>query len=102
MYRAAMRSIVSQLLRDERIVVVDQFNLSAPKTKELAGMLTALDLSRVLIVTDTVDESLYLASRNLPGVSVLDADGVDPVSLLQFEKILMTAGAVRRLDEVLA
>lgn len=102
MYQGALRAIVSELVRQDRVVVLPEFALSAPKTKELAGKLKDLDLHNVLIVTENVDEKLYLASRNLPGVEVRDATGLDPVSLIGFEKVLFTVPSIRRVEEWLA
>ena len=102
MYRAAMQSILSELVRQERLVVVDEFTVDAPKTKAVAAKLKELDLTNVLIVTDSVDENLFLGSRNLPKVEVRDADGVDPVSLIAFEKVLVTVPALKKLEEALA
>jgi large subunit ribosomal protein L4 len=102
MYQGALRAIVSELVRQDRVVVLPEFGVSAPKTKELAGKLKALDLHNVLIVTENVDEKLYLASRNLPGVEVRDATGLDPVSLIGFEKVLFTVPSIRRVEEWLA
>jgi large subunit ribosomal protein L4 len=102
MYRAAMRSIVSELLRQDRLLITESFAISAPKTRELAGKLNEMGLANVLIVTDTADDILYLAARNLPNVAVSDAAGVDPVSLIGFEKVLMTTDALKQLEERLA
>ncbi|HEV7164479.1 MAG TPA: 50S ribosomal protein L4 [Gammaproteobacteria bacterium] len=102
MYQGALRAIVSELVRQQRIVVLPEFGVTAPKTKELAGKLKALELDNVLIVTEQVDEKLYLASRNLPNVEVRDATGLDPVSLIGFEKVLFTVPSIRRLEEWLA
>jgi large subunit ribosomal protein L4 len=102
MYQGALRAIVSELVRQDRVVVLPEFALSAPKTKELAGKLKELELHNVLIVTENVDEKLYLASRNLPGVEVRDATGLDPVSLIGFEKVLFTVPSIRRVEEWLA
>ena len=102
MYRAGMASILSQLVREERLSVVEDFAITEPKTKALAGKLKQMGMGDVLIVTDTVDQNLYLSSRNLPNVMVLEARHADPVSLMQFEKVLMTKAAVRHLEEALA
>ena len=102
MYRAAMRSIVSELLRQDRLLVTESFSVSAPKTRELAGKLNEMGLTNVLIVTDVADDKLYLAARNLPNVAVSDVAGVDPVSLIGFEKVLMTTDALKQLEERLA
>jgi large subunit ribosomal protein L4 len=102
MYRAAMRSIVSELLRQDRLLITESFGVSEPKTRELAGKLKELGLSNVLIVTDAADDNLYLAARNLPHVAVSDAAGADPVSLIGFEKVLITTGALKQLEERLA
>jgi large subunit ribosomal protein L4 len=102
MYQGALRAIVSELVRQERVVVLPEFGVSAPKTKELAGKLKELGLDNVLIVTEQVDEKLYLASRNLPNVEVRDATGVDPVSLIGYDKVLFTVPSIRRLEEWLA
>lgn len=101
-YRAAIRSILSELLRQDRLVVVESFAVGAPKTKDLLGKLGAMDLNKVLIVHDEPDENLYLAARNLPHVDVVDTAIVDPVSLVGFEKVLMTAAALRQFEEKLA
>lgn len=101
-YRAAIRSILSELLRQDRLVVVESFAVGAPKTKELLGKLGAMDLNKVLIVHDEPDENLFLAARNLPQVDVVDTAIVDPVSLVGFEKVLMTAAALRQFEERLA
>ena len=102
MYQGALRAILSELLRQERVVVLPEFGVTAPKTKELVGKLKALELDSVLIVTENVDEKLYLASRNLDNVDVRDATGVDPVSLIGHEKVLFTVPSIRRLEEWLA
>ena len=102
MYRAGMASILSQLVREERLSVVESFAVSEPKTKALAGKLKQMGLGDVLIVTDTVDQNLYLSSRNLPNVMVLEARHADPVSLMRFEKVLVTKAAVKSLEEALA
>ncbi|MNE21172.1 LSU ribosomal protein L4P [Pseudomonas linyingensis] len=101
MYRAAMRSILSELVRQERLVVVEDFAVDAPKTKSLVGKLDGLGLSDVLIVTDGVDENLYLAARNLPHVDVRDVQGSDPVSLIAYDKVLVTVSAVKKFEELL-
>jgi large subunit ribosomal protein L4 len=101
MYRGAIKSILSELVRQERLVVVENFAVETPKTKELVAKLNALELKDVLIVTPEVDENLFLSARNLYKVDVRDVDGIDPVSLVGFEKVLMTASAVKQLEEML-
>lgn len=102
MYRGAMAAILSELVRQERLVVVDELKLDAPKTKDLVGKLKKLDLENVLIVTDEVDENLFLSSRNLRAVDVRDVQGLDPVSLVRFEKVLITVPAIKQVEEWLA
>ena len=102
MYRGAIQSILSELGRQERLVVVEKFGVEAPKTKELLTKLQALDLKDVLIVTPEVEENLFLAARNLYKVDVRDVTGIDPVSLIAFDKVLMTADAVKQIEEMLA
>ncbi|WP_299693911.1 50S ribosomal protein L4 [uncultured Vibrio sp.] len=102
MYRGAMKSILSELVRQERLIVVDNFSVEAPKTKELVAKLKELELNDVLIVTGEVDENLFLAARNLYKVDARDVAGVDPVSLIAFDKVLMTADAVKQVEEMLA
>ncbi|MCP3428459.1 50S ribosomal protein L4 [Opacimonas viscosa] len=102
MYRGAIRSILSELVRQERLIVVEKFAVEAPKTKELLNKLNGLELNDVLIVTPEVDENLFLASRNLYKVDVRDVQGIDPVSLIAFEKVLITADAIKQLEEALA
>ncbi|QSA19113.1 50S ribosomal protein L4 [Vibrio furnissii] len=102
MYRGAMKSILSELVRQERLIVVEEFSVEAPKTKELVAKLKELELNDVLIVTGEVDENLFLAARNLYKVDVRDVSGIDPVSLIAFDKVLMTAAAVKQVEEMLA
>ena len=102
MYRAGMASILSQLVREERLAVVDGFTVEQPKTKVLAGKLAAMGLGEVLILTDKLDDNLYLSARNLPNVLVLEARRADPVSLLRFSRVLVTRAAVKHLEEALA
>ncbi len=102
MYRGAIRSILSELVRQERLIVVEQFGLEAPKTKELVAKLKELELKDVLIVTEEVDENLFLSARNLYKVDTRDVAGIDPVSLIAFDKVLITAAAVKQLEEALA
>ncbi|ACQ91730.1 50S ribosomal protein L4 [Tolumonas auensis] len=102
MYRGAIQSILSELVRQDRLVVVEKFGVDAPKTKELLTKLQALDLKDVLIVTPEVEENLFLAARNLYKVDVRDVTGIDPVSLIAFDKVLMTADAVKQIEEMLA
>ena len=102
MYRSAMRSILSELARSERLVVVENMNLEQPKTKLLADQLKGYGLDNVLIVASEVDQNLYLASRNLHKVDVRDVEGVDPVSLIAFDKVVVTVDAVKKFEEALA
>lgn len=101
MYRAAMRSILAELLRQDRLVVVEDFSVDAPKTKALLGKLEALGLQDVLIVSENVEQNLYLAARNLPHVDVRDVQASDPVSLIAYDKVLMTVSAVKKFEEML-
>ncbi|MFC1237091.1 50S ribosomal protein L4 [Vibrio sp. DW001] len=102
MYRGAMKSILSELVRQERLIVVDNFSVEAPKTKELVAKLKELELNDVLIVTGEVDENLFLAARNLYKVDARDVTAIDPVSLIAFDKVLITAEAVKQVEEMLA
>ncbi len=101
MYRAAMRAILSELARQERLVVVESFALEAPKTKALIAKLADYGLAGALIVTEEVDTNLYLSSRNLHKTDVRDVHSADPVSLLAFEKVIITVAALKKFDEVL-
>ena len=102
MYRGALRSILSELVRQERLVVVDDFSVDAPKTKQLVAKLADLDMSDVLIITGQPDENMLLAARNLYHVDVRDSEQLDPVSLVGYEKVLMTADALKKIEEQLA
>lgn len=102
MYRGALKSILSELVRQERLVVVESFGVEAPKTKELKAKLKEMQLEDVLIVTAEVDENLFLAARNLYKVDVRDVAGLDPVSLIAFNTVLVTADAVKQIEEMLA
>ena len=102
MYRGAIQSIVSELVRQERLVVVESIAVEAPKTRELLTQLKGLGLEDVLIITDKVDENLYLAARNLHKVDVRDVSAIDPVSLIGFEKVLITVEALKQLEEAIA
>ena len=102
MYRAGMASILSQLVREERLSVIEALTLEQPKTKLLASKLQALGMNQVLILIDSLDENLFLSSRNLPGVLVMEARHADPVNLLRFENVLVTKAAVKHLEEALA
>jgi large subunit ribosomal protein L4 len=101
MYRAALRSILSELARQDRLVVVESFDVDQPKTKVLIQKLGEFGVQDVLIVTEEVTENLYLSSRNLHKVDVRDAVGVDPVSLIHFEKVLVTVPALKKIEEML-
>lgn len=102
MYRAAIRSILSELVRTERLVVVDSFTVDAPKTKDMVERLGKLGTSNVMIVTEDMSDNLFLSTRNLHHVGVCDANNIDPVSLIRFEKVIMTATAVKKIEETLA
>lgn len=102
MYRAAMRSILSELARTDRLVVVESFDMEQPKTKLLLEQLKGFDLENVLIVGNAVDQNLYLAARNLHKVEVCDVDAADPVSLIAFDKVMVTVDAVKKFEEALA
>jgi large subunit ribosomal protein L4 len=101
MYRAALRCILSELSRQDRLVVVESFDIDAPKTKSLIAKLNEYNLTDVLIVGQEVSENLYLASRNLHKVDVRDVEAVDPVSLIRFEKVVVTVAALKQLEEAL-
>ena len=101
MYRAGIASILSQLAREDRIRVVDQFKLDAPKTKLLAQKVKSMGLKSVLVITDAVDENLKLSSRNLADVEVIDVRQANPVSLVRYPHVVLTKGAVAKLEEML-
>jgi large subunit ribosomal protein L4 len=103
MYRAGLASILSQLVREDRLLVVDDLAVDSPKTKQLADKIKSLGFAgeRVLIITDSIDENLYLSSRNLPNVLVVEAHQADPVSLVRFNKVLVTRNAIAKIEEVL-
>ncbi|HLQ12335.1 MAG TPA: 50S ribosomal protein L4 [Steroidobacteraceae bacterium] len=99
MYRGALRAMFSELVRQERLLVTDGISLEAPKTRLLASQLKSLDLANVLIIVEAPDEKLFLAARNLPGVEVLAAAAVNPLSLARHDKVLATVGAVKLIEE---
>lgn len=101
MYRVGVCSILSQLAREERLTVIDQFSLDTPKTKMLAQKLRTYGFNSVLIITDDFDENLYLASRNLPNVLVVEPHQADPVSLVHFQDVLITRAALGKIEEML-
>ena len=101
MYRGAMQSILSELIRQERLVVIEGFSITEPKTKEVLSRLNDLNLESVLVVMEEVDENLYLGSRNLHQVDVIDVQGVNPVNLIGYEKVLFTVGALKQAEEML-
>ena len=102
MYRAALRSILSQAATDGRLVVVDSLNVTEPKTKAMQATLNDLGVSKALLLLDDVSEAVYLSARNIPNIQVLDVDGVDPVSLVRYPHIVTTAAALKQLEERLA
>ena len=102
MYRAGMSAILSQLVRDSRLSVVNEFTVDSPKTKLLSQKLKDMGLKQVMLITDKIDENLYLSSRNLPNVMVVEVGHADPVSLLRYDKIIMTQSAVTKIEEMLS
>ena len=98
MYRGAMQCILAELVRQDRLILVEEFSVEAPKTKELLAKLNDLNATRALIVTEAVDENLYLAARNLPHVDVVDATAIDPVSLIAFDKVVMSVAAAKKIE----
>ena len=99
MYRGALQSILSELVRQERLVVVESLDIAEPKTRELLARLGDLNFDRGLIIADEPNENTYLAARNLPGIYVLDVAGIDPVSLVGADRVIMTVGAVEKIQE---
>lgn len=102
MYRSAMRSILSELVRQERLTIVDKFSIAAPKTKDLLGKLAAIKFESGVIITDEADDNLYLSARNLHNVDVLKVSEINPVSLVGSANVIMTVGAVQKIEEMLA
>ncbi len=102
MYKAALRSVLSELVRQDRLIIIDSIEMKAPKTKELAGLLKEMDLDNVLIVNEAFDEKVFLSARNLPDVGICDAASIDPVVLIRFEKVLMTLPALKMIEERLS
>ncbi|MEL7373254.1 MAG: 50S ribosomal protein L4, partial [Pseudomonadota bacterium] len=102
MYRGALRSLFSELRRTDRLVVVESMTMDAPKTREMASKLKELELDNVLIVTEAFDENVYLSARNLKNVGIIDVAAIDPVTLLRFEKVLITVPALKLVEERLS
>ena len=102
MYRGALRCIVSELIRQQRLIAVESFAVEAPKTKVLLTQLKELEISNGLIITEEVDENLFLAARNVKAVDVRDVEAIDPVSLISYDKVLITVPALKKLEGVLA
>ena len=101
-YRTAMRSILSELVRQDRLIVADDFTVAEPKTKQLVAKMNDMKIADVLVVTHEFDENLALASRNLYHVGILEADEINPVSLIGFDKVLMTSQAIKQIEETFA
>ncbi len=101
MYRGALRSILSELVRQDRLIVVSELTAETPKTKAMVAKLAELQVSNALIVTETVNENVYLSARNIPHVDVRDVIGVDPVSLVAHDKVIMTVDAIKKFEEML-
>ena len=99
MYRGALQAILSELVRQDRLLVLDTFEIGTPKTSELLAKLVQLNFENGLIVTAEVDENLFLATRNVPNVYALDVGGLDPVSLVAADKVIMTVEAVKKIEE---
>ena len=102
MYRAGVRSILSQLAREDRLVVVESFSVEAPKTKLVADKLKQMGMDSVLLITEAFDETLYLASRNLQSIAVIEPEAADPLSLIYFDKVVITRAALGRFEEMLS
>ncbi|SBS30661.1 50S ribosomal protein L4 [Marinomonas spartinae] len=102
MYRAAMRTIWSELVRQDRLVVVEELKLDAPKTKLFKAKMAELNVENALVVSHELDDNLFLAARNIPNVDVRDAASIDPVSLIAYDKVLVTVGALKQVEETLA
>ncbi|ANZ22707.1 50S ribosomal protein L4 [Buchnera aphidicola (Diuraphis noxia)] len=102
MYRGALKSIFSELIRQKRLIVFKNFSLNSPKTKLLVQKLKEIDLNNVLIITNTIDNNLLLASRNLYSVDVKDVRSIDPISLIAFEYVIITVDAVKQIEEILS
>ncbi len=101
MYRAGIRSMLSELNRQQRLIVVEDITVDAPKTKQMAAKLADLGVSKTLIITETGDESLYLSARNLPNVEVTDVTGMNPVNLVRYDHVVVTVGAIRAIEDIL-
>ena len=101
MYRAGMASIMSQLVREDRLAIVDALELEAPKTKLFVQKMKALGCESALVITDQLEENLFLASRNVPSVLVVEVNEADPVSLIRFPRVVMTKGALAKFEEIL-
>jgi large subunit ribosomal protein L4 len=102
MYHGAMQAILSELVRQERLIVVEDFMIDAPKTKAFSAKLKELELTNVLVVVEEVDDNLYLGCRNIHNVDVIDVQGVNPVNLIGFKKVLFTVGALKKAEELFA
>ena len=102
MYKAAISSIVSELIRQDRLIVVESFNIGQPKTKELLEKIRPFNAENLLIISEEISENMYLSARNVPSVDISDINGADPVRLVGFDKILMTVSAIKKLEERLA
>jgi large subunit ribosomal protein L4 len=102
MYRGAMQAILSELVRQERLIAVKELTMSSPKTKELSIKLKGFGVENVLIITNEVDQNLFLSARNLKQVEVIDVQAIDPVSLIAYDKVMVTVSAVKQIEEMLA
>ena len=101
MYRTGIRSMLSELNRQQRLLIVEDITVDAPKTKQMSAKLAELDVTKTLIITETGDESLYLSARNLPNVEVTDVAGMNPVNLARYDHVVATVGAIRAMEEAL-
>jgi large subunit ribosomal protein L4 len=102
MYRGAMQAILSELIRQNRLLLIDEISVNSPKTRQLVEKLKGLDLDNVLVVTESQDINLRLAARNLHNVEVLDSNGLNPVDLIRFDKVLMTVDSIKNVERMLA